>query len=88
MVRKMKKRSRVIFVIYDCKKRNPIHVTGSAREARDMLEKGIRIDVFEDKEFKEKIYVKNKKNILPYVSKEKEFIRRKQRDAEIRNRRG
>lgn len=75
------------FILYDCKKRRPKLVTSSARKANKGLEKGIRIDVWNDNEFVETVYNKTKFEMKKYIAMEKEYIAKKQAKAEQRNKR-
>ena len=75
------------FILYDCKKRRLQLVTSSARKATKGLEKGKRIDVWNDNEFVETVYSKTKCEMRKYVAMEKEYIAKKQAKAEQRNRR-
>lgn len=84
-MRKREKREKIIFAIVHCKDRKVLRITGSAREARDYIQVGIRVDVFKNGELFEKFYARTKKGMLPYVQREKEFIGGKQRKAEMRN---
>lgn len=75
------------FVVVDCKKRITILCTQSARKASAMLEKGRRIEIWNDGAIVKKVYNKNPENMVPYLRDEKEHIRRKQKNHEIRNER-
>ena len=77
------------FVVVDCKSRNILLVTSSARLASTHLKKGIRIEVWNWNRLTEKIYEHTKRRekypLAPYIELEKEHIRRKQTRAEQRN---
>ena len=64
----------------------PLLVTSSARKARQRLQPGVRVEVWSENEKKETIYTKTRHAIDKYVSREKEYIRSKQEEAEMRNR--
>ena len=76
-----------IFVVYDCKKRKSILVTSSARKAKAMLNKGIKIEVWSESKFVEKIYFRTIRNMDKYTSLEKQYIKIKQANAERKNQR-
>lgn len=73
------------FAVMDCKTRLPLVITSSARKAREMLQKGVRVEVWNCNRLKEKIYSKDIEMLNEYVNAEKEYIRKKQSAAEIRN---
>lgn len=77
------------FVVVDCKSRNILLVTSSAKLANSHLKKGIRIEVWNWNRRVEKIYEHTKRRerhpMGPYIDLEKENIRRKQARAEQRN---
>lgn len=73
------------FVVYHCKKRKVLFATPSARKARDMLQKGLKVEVWVDNAHADTIYSKEFKKFQPYVTQEKEYIGRKQKAAELRN---
>ena len=79
------------FIVIDCKTRKPILTTSSARKARKGLRTGFRIEVWNNNTIIEKIYESDKRNkqdpLAPYVAIEREYIARKQAQAEERNRR-
>lgn len=73
------------FVLIDCKSRKPIITTSSARKVARQLDKGFRVEVWNENELVSKIYKSNEADILPYIKAEKEYIRKKQEKATIRN---
>ena len=75
------------FVVYDCKGRKNLLVTSSARKARAELHVGIKIEVWNENAFIEKIYFKTRRNLERYISEEKQYIAMKQAKAEKRNKR-
>lgn len=75
------------FVVIDCKKRKTILCTQSARKASAMLEKGRRIEIWNDGAIIKKVYSKNPESMTPYVRDEKDHIRQKQKNHEQRNQR-
>lgn len=83
----MSKRSYNTFVVVDCKKRKPVLVTSSARKAKDQLRTGIRVEVWNCNCLVETIYAHDGAFIAPYIQAEREFIGKRQRAAEARNRR-
>lgn len=75
------------FVVYDCSKRKNILITQSARKAKEMIFVGAKIEVWNDDALIETMYVKNIGKIEKYIDLQKEYIARKQMQAEQRNRR-
>lgn len=69
------------FVVIDCKKRTPTLVTSSARKVKRSLTSGFRIDVWNDNMKTAVIYHKTRNLLNPYISLEKEYIRKKQAKA-------
>ena len=69
------------FVVIDCKKRQPVLVTSSARKARGLLTSGFRIDVWNDNSKVNSIYYKTKSLLNKYISLEKAYIKQKQEEA-------
>ena len=79
-----------IFVVVDCKKRAPILATLSASKAVGALKSqksGVRVEVWQDHVKVTIAYPKNYYKLDPYVQLEKQFIGRKQKKAEERNKR-
>ena len=76
-----------IFVVVGCQHRNVILVTTSARKAKKLLKKGVRVDIWSNNEYVDTIYFKQVDKFNPYVMYEKQYIGEKQRQAEERNRR-
>ena len=81
----------IIFVVVNCKSRNIMLVTSSAKKAKALLAKGVRIEVWSDNSLVEKIYSTHKNSeshpIGRYLDRERAYIGRKQARAEQRNRR-
>ena len=73
------------FMLIDCKKRKPIIITSSARKVARQIDTGFRVEVWNNNELICKIYKSNKKDIEPYIKAEKEYIKRKQEKATLRN---
>lgn len=73
------------FVLIDCKSRKPIITTSSARKVARQLETGLRIEVWNNNELVTKVYKSNANDIKPYIKAEKEYIRKKQEKAVLRN---
>lgn len=77
------------FVVIDCNSRKTILTTSSARKAERALHKGTRIEVWNGNELVIRIYDADRKKavypFMPYIKAEKEYIRKKQAKAEIRN---
>ena len=79
------------FVVVNCKTRTPVITTSSARKAYAELQTGIRIEVWNNNVLIERIYESNKYRegnpMQPYIDMEKEYIRKKQELATLRNQR-
>ena len=73
------------FVLYDCKSRKPIITTSSARKVAKQLDVGCRIEVWNNNKLVIKIYKSNETDLRPYINAEKEYIRKKQEKATLRN---
>lgn len=75
------------FIVYDCKKRKNILVTSSARKAKRLLKTGIKIEIWSQNILMNVIYLKNANDINEYVGIEKQYIAKKQANAELKNKR-
>ena len=75
------------FALIDTKTKKVLMITSSARKSKRAFEKGCRIEVWSENALSEVVYNKNLADIDKYISIEKEFIARKQRKAEERNKR-
>ena len=79
------------FVVVDCKSRKVIFVTASARKAGAILQKGFRVEVWNNGTKLETLYSHSQEegrhSISSYIQMEREYIGRKQARAEQRNRR-
>lgn len=79
------------FVVVNCKTRKPVITTSSARKAYTELQTGIRIEVWNNNILIERIYESDKHRegnpMKPYIDMEKEYIRKKQELATLRNQR-
>lgn len=75
------------FIIVNCKTRNPVLVTSSARKADKALFVGFRVEVWNDNKKVETVYTNRKKRLTPYIQQEKEYIRKKQEHATLKNQR-
>lgn len=75
------------FVVYSCKSRKNLLVTSSARKAKEMLCAGLKIEVWNENTFIERIYFKTRKSLERYISEEKQYIAAKQAKAEQKNKR-
>lgn len=73
------------FVLVDTKVRKTLLVTSSARKARRELATGKRIEVWNDNQKTKTIYAAQSKAMIPYIEAEREHIRTKQMQAEVRN---
>lgn len=75
------------FALVDTKTRKILLITSSARKSKREFVKGCRIEVWSANSLLDVIYNKNLSEIDKYIKAEKEFIARKQRKAEERNKR-
>ena len=79
------------FVVVNCTTRKPVITTSSARKAYKELQTGIRIEVWNNNVLIERIYESDKRRegnpMKPYIDMEKEYIRKKQEMATLKNRR-
>ena len=75
------------FIVVDSKSRKSILTTSSARKAKRLLEVGKKIEVWNDNSKVDTVYYNQEIKMKPFVSAEKDYIRKKQRQAELRNRR-
>lgn len=75
-----------VFVVVNCKQRKVILATPSARKAQSMLKQGIKIEIWVDNIHFDTAYSKQSEKFKPFVLQEKQYIGRKQRKAEKRNR--
>ena len=73
------------FILIDTKSRKIKLTTSSARKCKKEFIKGHRIDIWNSNILVHKIYSKNLDDIDKYIKAEKEYIARKQRKAELRN---
>lgn len=76
-----------VFVIIDCKQRKTVLATLSARKAQDMLRKGLKVEIWIDNVHVDTVYSKQSDKFKPFILKEKQWIGKKQRQAELRNKR-
>ena len=75
------------FIVVDCKSNKNILTTSSARKSFNLLKTGVRVDVWNNNQLIEKIYEKNRDASKPYIRNEKDYIAKKQKRAEERNKR-
>ena len=79
------------FVVVNCNTRKPVITTSSARKAYKELQTGIRVEVWNNNILIERIYESDKRReenpMKPYIEIEKEYIRKKQAMATLRNKR-
>ena len=66
-------------------KGKPLLVTSSARKARNLLQTGVRVEVWSGNALTEKLYHRTRHGLDKYVTAEREYIREKQAAAERRN---
>ena len=66
-------------------KGRPLLVTSSARKARQLLQVGVRVEVWSANAKAETVYHKTRAKLDKYVAAERDYIRTKQEAAERRN---
>lgn len=79
------------FVVVNCSTRKPVITTSSARKAYKELQTGIRVEVWNNNILIERIYETDKHRegnpMKPYIDMEREYIRKKQEKATLKNKR-
>ena len=75
------------FVLVDCKMRRNVYVTQSARAAWAMMDKGRRLEVWENGENMARLFSEDWVRFKRYIEAEREYIAQKQRRHEQRNER-
>ena len=79
------------FVVIDCKARKVLLVTSSARKAGALVDRGIKVEVWSNNSQLETIYSATLRGdrhaMCFYIDKERQYIGRKQAEAEKRNKR-
>lgn len=73
------------FVVCDCRKRSVLLVTSSARKANAALWKGRRVDVWNENAHVAIVYAHQADKMKCYIQTEREYIRIKQLEAEVKN---
>ena len=73
------------FLVINCRPPKVILATSSVRKAKRKLEKGIKIEIWADNECVDTVYYRQEHKLVPYIQMEKEYIGRKQKEAEERN---
>lgn len=76
-----------VFVVVNCKQRKIVLATPSARKAKSLLEKGIKVEVWIDNIHFDTIYSTQPDKFKPFTLQEKQYIGKKQKKAEERNKR-
>ena len=75
------------FVVVDCKQRKIVLATPSARKAKSVLRKGLKAEIWIDNIYFDTVYSKQMDKFKPFTLQEKQYIERKQKKAEERNKR-
>lgn len=75
------------FAVVECKHGNILMITSSARKANELLCIGKRIEVWNNNQKITSITYKAKDKMRPFIRMEKDYIRKKQEKATIRNKR-
>lgn len=73
------------FVVQETKNGRTVLVTSSARKAKRILAHGLRVEVWSENQIQETIYTRTTERLDKYTALEREYIRRKQAEAEERN---
>lgn len=75
------------FVVIDCKRRKVVLTTLSARKAQSVLRKGLKVEIWIDNIHFDTVYSKQFEKFKPFTLQEKQWIGKKQKRAEERNKR-
>lgn len=73
------------FLVCSCKSGRSMLVTSSARKASRMLEKGMRVEVWNENTRIKVVHQKTREQMAPYIRQEKDYLFAKQLAAEARN---
>lgn len=73
------------FVVINTRTRKTELVTSSARKASRELSTGKRVEIWNDNQKEQTIYASKANSITPYIEAERDYIRMKQMQAEVRN---
>ena len=73
------------FIVQETKGGKAVLVTSSARKAKHLLTKGIRVEVWSGNKKQETIYTRTSSALNKYTALERAYIRNKQAAAEQRN---
>lgn len=74
-----------MFLVIDCKMRKVLFATLSASKAKDVIKKGLKVEVWLNGILSNVIYSNELGKFNQYILQEKEYIRERQRRAEERN---
>jgi hypothetical protein len=75
------------FVVQQTKGGKAVLVTSSARKVKKLLQPGLRVEVWSQNKRVETVYSRNREQLNKYTAAEKEYVRNKQKAAELRNKR-
>lgn len=73
------------FVVVDCKQRNVVLTTLSARKAKCTLRKGLKVEIWIDNIKFDTVYSTQANKFESFTLQEKQYIERKQKRAEKKN---
>lgn len=73
------------FVVCDCRRCKNLLVTSSARKAKGKLCTGIKVEVWNENTHVETVYSRKAKDLDKYITLEKQYIAKKQANAQRRN---
>jgi hypothetical protein len=76
-----------VFVTIDCKQRKVVLTTLSARKAQSVIRKGLKVEIWIDNIHFDTVYSNQIKKFQSFILQEKQYIGRKQRLAEEKNKR-
>lgn len=74
------------FIAQETKGGKTMLVTSSARKVKSLLSPGVRIEVWSENKKVETVYTKTRALLDKYTEAERDYIRKKQSEAEKRNR--
>lgn len=75
------------FVVIDCKQRKTILATLSAQKAKCVLRKGLKVEIWVDNIHFDTVYSNQVDKLKPFTLQEKQWMSKKQKRAEERNKR-
>lgn len=75
------------FVVIDCEQRKTVLATLSAQKAKCVLRKGLKVEIWIDNIHFDTVYSKQVDKFKPFILQEKQWMSKKQKRAEEKNKR-